>query len=134
MGGGRYEMKAKMEALFAALQERYTVEEAKTAIDEILRPYGETCKIQFRKADAEIIDSYRVDSQDDRHVICEIIHRTGLTERTYENLAAEWMVHNVSYAAGVYKAHAKDVSLDYGKDPRAAVVAATELFDALNIE
>ena len=127
-------MKAKTEVLFAALQERYTVEEAKASIDAILQPYGETCKIQFRKTDAEIIDSNRVDSQNDRHVICEIIRRTGLTQRTYENLAAEWMVHNVSYAAGVYKEKAKDVSLDYGKDPRAAVVAATELFDALNIE
>ena len=127
-------MKKNTEDLFNGLQECYTPEDAKAAIDAILLPYGETCKIQFRKTDAEIIDSYLVNSQDDRHIICEIIHRTGLTQRSYENLAAEWMVHNVSYRAGVLKSHAKDVSLDYDKDPHAPVLIATEVFDALDIE
>ncbi|MBQ0133742.1 MAG: hypothetical protein KBS46_01165 [Clostridiales bacterium] len=120
--------------LFARLKPSYTPEEAKERIDTILEPFGENCRIQFRKTDAEIIDSYLVDSQTLRHLICEIIHRTGLTERSYENLAAEWMVHNVSYDAGVFRADAKDVSLDYNKDPRAAVKLATEVFDILNIE
>lgn len=127
-------MKDKENGLFNSLAEHYTPEEAKAAIDALLRPYGENCQITFRQTDAEIIDSYRVDSTTLRHIVCEIIHRTGLTERTYENLAAEWMVHNVSYFAGIYKDHAKDVSLDYGRDPRASVALATEIFDKLDIE
>ena len=127
-------MKDNCEALFAGLQERYTPAEAKAAIDAILLPYGEDCKITFREKDAEITASYLVNSQADRHLVCEIIRRTGLTERSYENLAAEWRVHNASYHAGVFKAQAKDVSLDYGGDPRASVHLATELFDALDIE
>ena len=69
-----------------------------------------------------------------RHKVCEIIARTGLTERTYENLSAEWQVHNVAYKVGIGKASAKDVSLDYAKDPRATVRLSSDLFDKLDIE
>ena len=127
-------MKDNCETLFAGLQAHYTPAEAKAAIDAILLPYGEDCKITFREKDAEIVDSFLVNSREDRHLICEIIHRTGLTERSYENLAAEWRVHNASYQAGVFKRQARDVSLDYDGDPRAPVLLATEVFDALDIE
>lgn len=124
----------KNEELFRNLQETYTQEEAKAAIDSILEKYGETVRISFRKKDAEIVDSYLVNSQDDRHTICEIIHRTGVTQRDYEDLSAEWMVHNAAYKAHVGRQHAKDVSLDYDKDPRRMVRAATGIFDKLDIE
>lgn len=120
--------------LFFHLKEHYTPAEAKARIDAILEPFGESCKIEFRQWDAEIIDSYRVKSKAIRHLVCEIIRRTGLTERSYENMAAEWMVHTASYEAGVSAAHAKDVSLDYDEDPRPSVKWATRVFDLLNIE
>jgi len=127
-------MEKDVTKLFASLAQHYTPQQAKEAIDRLLAPYGDTVRITFRDTDAEIIDSWKVDSQTVRHQVCQIIARTGLTERTYENLAAEWMVHTASYKAGVYTAHAKDVSLDYGQDPRIAVKAATRLFDILDIE
>lgn len=124
----------KRKELFKALPEKLELQKAKEMIDGMLEKYSETCKIEFRETDAEIIDSYLVDSQDDRHIVCEIIARTGITQRDCEDMAAEWQVHNVAYYAGVGKSHAKDVSLDYGKDPRASVRLATAVFDKLNIE
>lgn len=125
---------AKRRENFEDLRERYSPEEAKAAIDGILAVYGETCRITFRKYDAEITDSYLVNDVSVRHRVCEIIARTGLTKRNYEDLSAEWQVHNVSYKAGFMKDHAKDVALDYGKDPRASVRLATGIFDKLDIE
>lgn len=122
------------EELFRNLKERYTKEEAKQVIDGLLSKYGDTVRIAFRETDAEIVDSYLVDSMDDRHLVCEIIARTGVTKRTYEDLSAEWRFHNVSYKAGIKKDSAKDVSLDYGKDPRAAVRIATDVFNKLDLE
>lgn len=127
-------MKNKTEALFAPLSPRYSTAEAKAAIDALLAPYGETCRISFRQNDAEITDSYLVDDMDVRHTVCEIIARTGVTKRTYENLAAEWQVHNVAYQLGIGRSAARDVSLDYAKDPRSTVRLASDLFDKLDIE
>ena len=56
--------------LFFHLKEHYTPAEAKVRIDAILEPYGENCKIEFRKKDAEIIDSYLVRSKTVRHLVC----------------------------------------------------------------
>ncbi len=120
--------------MFEDLKEHYTAEEAKEAIDRILSPYGDTVRITFREKDAEIIDSYLVKDQNTRHTVCEIMARTGLTKRTYEDLSAEWQVHNVSYRVGYKPDHAKDVSLDYTEDPRKAVRLATKIFDTLHIE
>ena len=119
---------------FRNLPERISPEEAKERIDEILHSYGESCAILFRKTDAEIIDSYLVTSQEDSHLICEIISRTGLTSRDYENLAAEWEVHNAAYRLNVARSDAKDVSLDYRGDPRKSVRIATAIFDKLDLE
>ena len=122
------------EELFFHLKPRYSTAEAKVRIDALLEPYGENCRVVFYKTYAEITDSYKVRSQKLRHLICELIRRTGLTERSYEELAAEWMVHNAAYDAGVFRGHAKDVALDYTEDPRTSVKLATKLFDALDIE
>ena len=127
-------MKKKAPLAFRSLPEKLSPAEAKERIDEILRRYGETCSIEFREYDAEIIDSYLVTSQEDRHLICEIISRTGLTARDYENLAAEWEVHNAAYRLNVARSDAKDVSLDYHGDPRKSVRFATALFDKLDLE
>lgn len=127
-------MAKKPEELFRNLKQSYTREEAKALIDSLLEKYGGSCAITFRSTDAEIVDSYLVKDIDTRHLICEIVARTGVTKRSYEDLSAEWQVHNASYHAGIMRDHAKDVSLDYDKDPRAAVRLATAVFDKLDIE
>lgn len=127
-------MKENVRELFSHLKAHYTVEEAKETIDKILLKYDPRCVIAFRRTDAEIIDSFKVDSMDDRHVICEIIARTGVTKRDYEDLSAEWEFHNAAWAAHVKRSSAKDVSLDYGADPRWVVRFATKVFDVLDIE
>lgn len=126
--------KIRVRELFARLRPGYSVKEAKREIDDILRKYGDNCEAVFERTYVDIIDSYKVHSRDDRHLICEIIARTGLTERDYENLSAEWEVHNVAWYAHVGRSSAKDASLDYNGDIRFAVRAATAIFDALDIE
>ena len=121
-------------AVFRFLPERLSPKEAKRQIDDILKKYGSSCEIEFRETDAEIKDSYLVTSKLDRHLICEIISRTGLTRRNYEDLSAEWEFHNAAYSLNLERGSAKDVSLDYGRDPRWKVRWATKIFDFFNIE
>ncbi len=127
-------MKKNRPAMFRFLPARLSTRKAKRQIDEILKRYGSTCEIEFRETDAEIRDSYLVTSKLDRHLICEIISRTGLTGRSYEDLSAEWEFHNAAYKANIERGSAKDVSLDYGQDPRRIVRWATKILDFFNIE
>ena len=127
-------IKKNRPAVFRFLPQRLSPKEAKRQIDDILKRYGETCEIEFRETDADIKDSYLVTSKLDRHMICEIISRTGLTKRSYEDLSAEWEFHNAAYSANIERGSAKDVSLDYGGDPRWIVKWATKIFDFFNIE
>jgi len=120
--------------MFEQLKAHYTVAEATAVINDMLANYGDTVRITFRETDAEIVDSYLVDDVSVRHTVCEIIARTGVTKRSYEDLSAEWRVHNVSFDAGVMTDHAKDVSLDYDRDPRRPVRLATKVFDLLDME
>lgn len=116
------------------MEGRLTPEEAKEKIDAILKTVSPECEIIFQKKTAEIINSYKVDKKEIRHKICKLIEKTGLTGRNYESLSAEWEVHNVAWKMHVGRASAKDVSLDYTKDPRLPVRAATWVFDKLDIE
>lgn len=120
--------------MFEDLKDHYTIDEARDAINKLLAGYGDTVRITFRKTDAEITDSFLVRDTATRHTVCEIIARAGVTGRTYEDLSAEWQVHNVSYRLGYKPDSARDVSLDYAEDPRRSVRLATKIFDALNIE
>ena len=116
------------------LKDSYTKEEAKAAIDEILAPYSETCKISFRKKDAEIIDSYLVDSALVRHRVCAIVARSGVTKRSYEDLCAEWLLHNLSYKFHFMRKQSRDVSLDYDGDPRFLIRLITAFMDKADLE
>lgn len=120
--------------LFLDLKERYSPKDAKALIDHELAKYGPACRITFYDTYAEIVESWKIKSTAERHRICEIVSRTGLTERTYENLAAEWEFHNVAYDVHFMRESAKDVALDYKGDPRRSVRLATDLMDKLNIE
>ena len=107
---------------------------AEEEINQLLCKYGPECRIYFLRTAATIINSWKVTSKEERHQICRIIADTGITDRSFENLSAEWELHNVSYHAHIGREHAKDVDLDYEKDPRKLVRVATELFDRMDIE
>lgn len=126
-------MEKKLAESIADLKEHYTPLEAKELIDGLLTKFGKSCRIDFRKKDAEIIDSYLVKDVDARRLICEIIARTGITKRQRDDLSAEWRVHNVSYQIGFLRWASKDVSLDYNKDPRGVVRLATGIFRKLHM-
>ena len=120
--------------LFKNLKKEYTQEEAKKAIDALLAPYGPTVKITFRRTNAEIIDSCLVGRRARRYKVCEILRRSGVTERSVDDLAAEWQLHTLAYKLHLGRQHAKDVSLDYKRDPHLIVRLATAVFDLLEIE
>lgn len=113
------------------LKESYSINEAKEIIDRILSVFGKDCSVNFTDYFADIINSYKVTSKKARHLVCEIIRRTGITNRSKENLSAEWQVHNAAWYMGVAKSHAKDASLDYTQDPRKYVRVATSVFEVL---
>ena len=115
------------------LKEEYTFAEAKELIDSILKEYGDTCEIHFERRYADLITSYKVTSRKTRHLVCEIIRRTGVTDRSVGNLSAEWMVHNVAWYLGVFRESAKDAALDYDKDPRRSVRMATSVLQVLGV-
>ena len=119
---------------FKGLKEHYSIEEAKAEVEQILSKYSSDCRMHFFESAAEISNSYKVTSLSDRHRICAIIARSGVTERSYENLSAEWQFHNISWFLHFKRASAKDVTLDYKADPRMAVRLITSLFDKLDIE
>ena len=126
-------MKKRNEELFAALSPHYSPTQAEQAVNALLRPLGAGCKIEFQSYFAEIFDAYLVSSRTLRLQICEIIRRTGKTARTSENLAAEWVLHNLSYAVRFFPNASKDVSLDYKKDPRFPVALISYVFEKLHI-
>ncbi len=115
--------------LFKDLKKKYTTEEAKKAIDAILKKTDKSCAITFLKTNCEIKNSYKVNSKDDWCIICEIIARAGVTKRDYKSLVGEWEAHNIAYKANIGKDHARDVNLDYAKsgDSRKAVKVATKI-------
>ena len=127
-------MKKNTDVLFKNLKKNYSIDEAKNEIDEILRSYGENVKITFYKTGCEIVDSYKVRDVDTRHRVCEIIARSGVTNRSYEDLSAEWRFHNDAWDIHLKRDSAKDVMLDYDGDPRKSVRTATAIYDAVDHE
>ena len=127
-------MKEDAKLVFEGLKESYSIEEASALINSILLKYSLECKVVFGKKAVEITDSYKVTSMSDRHRICAIITRCGVTQRDYEDLSAEWKFHNAAWNAHFERSHAKDVTLDYDRDPRKSVRIATAVLDALDIE
>ena len=90
-------------------------------------------KIQFHDTNAEITDSWRVTSKEDRCRVCEIMTQTGVSPRHPLNLSSEWQLHNIAYRLHVGRSHARDVNMDYLRDPHLVVHLCTKLFDLLQI-
>ena len=63
-----------------------------------------------------------------------ILAHTGATERSFENLAAEWRFHNAAFRLHLQRRSARDVDLDYTRDPRWPIRAVTAVLDWLDIE
>lgn len=115
------------------IMDAYTDDEAKSEIDWMLLKYPESCTFKYYEKEANITDGYLVASRYDRLRICSILSRCGVTARRPENLAAEWLIHNLAYKLNFKRGSAVDVALDYGKDARWQVNAVTRLLELLRI-
>ena len=102
-------------------------------INEILRTCGDDCAITQEPGRVKLANSYRVHSRKERLLICSILASSGLTERTAENLSAEWRFHNVAYGLHIHRASAKDADLDYVQDERRLIRSVTKLFEILRL-
>ena len=116
------------------LEDFYTQDEAAALINRILEPWSPLCRLSFTEGGFKISYSYMVKSWHDRHLICAILANTGATARSCESLEAEWRFHNIAYDMHIRRRSARDVDLDYERDPRRIVRAVTALFDWLDIE
>ncbi len=112
----------------------YTQAEAEKEINSMLMNYGPECKIQFYNDAAKIKNSYLVRSELIRHMVCAVIANTGLTARSFENLSAEWLLHNICYHLHIKRSSAVDADLDYTRDRRFAVRILTKIMDIFDIE
>ena len=112
------------------IEDSYTKEKAIAEIETIASKYGDDIDITFEDAAVKIKNSYKINSRYDRQKICMIITRSGVTDREYDNLSAEWFGHNVLS----FIPNAKDVDLDYVKDPRNEVRFITNFLEMLGFE
>ena len=118
------------------IKDGYTTEEAKDEIDGILSKYSgdsesSKCRIEFNESAAKITNSYKVTSRYDRQKISEIIRRTGLTNREYDNMSAEWLGHNICYTLHIKRQSTKNVDIDYDGDERFYVRAGAKALEIL---
>ena len=98
------------------VEENYTKEEAKEAIEEIT---GEDT-VTFGAKGVNIKDSYEISSRYDRIMVSKIIKNTvdedgvSITNRTTYGFSAEWLGHNIAYNWDIIRnERTKDVDLDY---------------------
>ena len=117
------------------ISDTYTTDDATKEINQILSKYASDCEINFDLVDkdgnhfTEITNSYKVNSRYDRQKICTIIGKTGVTTRQYDDMAAECLLHNVSTWCTVTRKKGEHAAIDYGKDGRWAVRAATDVLE-----
>lgn len=79
------------------IQEPYTYDEAKKAINSLLSAYSSDAYVNFGNRTIAVYKSSCVNNKYDRQKICMILERTeGLTKRTSGNMSAEWLAHNVA--------------------------------------
>lgn len=113
----------------------YSQEEAKSEIDSILEKYNSSSEITFYDTYAEITDSYYVDDKYDRQKISTILSRTEeLTKREFDNISAEWFLHNFLTPVPFLYDSAHSVSIDYDYDKRWYVNFATAFFEVIGWE
>ncbi len=96
-------------------KDSYTIEEAEQAIKEIV---GDN-EVKIDNNQLFIEDSWQIRSREDRILVSTIFTKTvdengnKLTNRSVENLSAEWVGHNILVNSGIYsKPQTQDVNLD----------------------
>ena len=62
-----------------------------------------------------------------------ILSRCGLTDREYDNLAAEWLLHNLAYDLHFMRGSARHVALDFGHNLRREVDYCTRILEILGL-
>lgn len=119
------------------IKSSYTIPEAEEEINEILKTWGDDCKVTFNDNAFHIENSYRVDSVYVRQKICAIVNNTGLTNRTVGNESAEWVGHNEYYwlvpDGFIYKENAKHVDIEFVKDERVLVEYASRFLELIGV-
>ncbi|MBE6969911.1 MAG: hypothetical protein E7442_07350 [Ruminococcaceae bacterium] len=115
------------------LQETYSVEEALEAIQTILDRHAPDCKAKLFEKELEIRNGYKVRSRSDRLKISLILSRCGLTDREYDNLAAEWLLHNLAYDLHLMRGSARHVALDFGHNIRRIVDVCTRVLEIFGL-
>ena len=116
------------------LDDSYDIADAEEEINKILSQYSTddvSCKITFNEDYFSIEGTYLVDSRYDRQKICEIVRRTGKTNREADNMSAEWFFHNIMYDAHIRRESANPADIDYVRDNRWYIRCATKCFEAL---
>ncbi len=126
--------KAMLEYVRAHTKPHYTLKEAEDEINSVLSCYGPDCKIEFYDDAAKIRNSYLVSSEFIRHRVCAVIANTDLTPRSFENMSAEWLLHNICYRLHIKRSSSIDADLDYIRDRRFTVRLVTWVMDILDIE
>ena len=121
----------------------YTREEAKAAAEAITTKYDSTCKVTYNDAGIKITNSYLITQRYDRQKISMIFANSGVTDRSYSNLAAEWELHNKAYeifsTLNVFNGgkiyddmqRAMHVDLDYFADSHRSVRWATKILEVI---
>ena len=112
----------------------YELDAAEREINAILSKWSPDCRVVFKEDAAKIVNGYYVRSVRDRHRVCRIIAATGLTERSYEHLSAEWQLHNMAWDLRFFPSRAADADLDYGRNSFWLIDVVVWIMDALNIE
>ena len=117
------------------ISDTYTTDAATEEINQILSKYSSNAKIEFDLIDeygnyfTEITESYKVKSRYDRQKISAIIGKTEVTTRQHDDIAAEWVFHNISTWFSATFEKGKDAAIDYGKDRRWVVRAGTDILE-----
>ena len=115
------------------LRETYSVEEALEAIQAVLDRHSPDCKAKLFEKELEIRNGYKVRSRRDRLKISLILSRCGLTEREYDNIAAEWLLHNLAYDLHFMRGSARHVALDFGRNIHREVDWVTRILEILGL-
>lgn len=129
------EKTAKLQEIEEQVEDFYTEDEAVALVNGILEPWSPLCRLSFGEDAFKITYSYMVKSWRDRHLICAILahHRRDgaqLRESCRPSGASITLRSDCTFSAR----SARDVDLDYTRDPRWPVRAVTAVLDWLDIE
>jgi len=115
------------------IAERYTQEEAAAQIEALLQPSVPECKVIFYSNRVQILSSCHVRSRARRMEVCRILAHCGVTQRSAEDLSAEWVFHNIFWDLRLFRGATRDVDLDYRGDSRLPVRMGTALLRIFRI-